>query len=59
MSATMEGDVFADYFSVKVAGHLLPAPIVLVEGRMYTVTEFYLDDLKQLGSVSLCLLACL
>lgn len=55
MSATMESEVFADYFSVKVAGQSLPAPIVMVEGRMFQVTEFYLDDLKYLGPVCLCL----
>ena len=56
MSATMESEVFADYFSVKVARQSLPTPIVMVEGKMFPVTEYYLDDLKHLGPVGPCFL---
>ena len=51
MSATFASEVFAQYFAVRISGRLELAPVVMVEGRSYPVTEFYLDDLKHIGEV--------
>ncbi len=58
MSATIESSSYAQYFATKIAGRLEPAPIVDVEGRSYHVNEFYLDDLRHIGVVSVCPEAC-
>ena len=51
MSATIDSQLFARYFSVPVRGMLEPAPVMTVEGQSYTVSEYYLEDLKPLGEV--------
>ena len=51
MSATIENQRFASYFAENVSGHWEPAPVVSVEGKSFSVTEFYLDDLVHLGRV--------
>lgn len=51
MSATFETDMFAKYFATKISGRLELAPVVAVEGRSFTVTEFYLDDIRDIGEV--------
>ena len=51
MSATLDSELFARYFAVRISGRLELAPIVQVEGRSYRVTEFYLDDIKHIGEV--------
>ena len=53
MSATIDSQLFARYFSVPVRGMLEPAPVMTVEGQSYTVSEYYLEDLKPLGEVGL------
>ena len=52
MSATLKSEAFANYFSVTLHVTKVPAPIVNVEGRAYFVTEFFLDSLKSIGTVS-------
>ena len=52
MSATIDSQLFARYFSVPVRGMLEPAPVMTVEGQSYTVSEYYLGDLHPLGEVS-------
>jgi len=52
MSATMERGLFAKYFARPVAGKPECAPVVKLEGRTFDVTEYYLDDLGDLGRVS-------
>jgi ATP-dependent RNA helicase TDRD9 len=51
MSATIESEMFAGYFSSVVGNRLVPAPVVSVEGKVYPVVEFYSDDMKFLGKV--------
>ena len=51
MSATMDCSLFSNYFAIPVRGQLEGAPVVSVEGRMYDVAEFYLDNLQGLGEV--------
>ncbi len=51
MSATINADLFANYFSIPVMGRMEPAPVVTVTGRMYKVSEFYIEDLAPLGKV--------
>ncbi|XP_077997158.1 ATP-dependent RNA helicase TDRD9-like [Glandiceps talaboti] len=45
MSATIDSDLFSQYFSLPVRGELESAPVVNVEGKAYDVTEFYLEDI--------------
>ena len=52
MSATIEAPMFAQYFSTRVGGIHGLAPLVVVKGRTHNVMEFYLDDIKNLPSVS-------
>lgn len=51
MSATFETGIFAKYFATRISGRLELAPVVKVEGRSFTVTEFYLDDIRDIGEV--------
>ncbi|KAK7104950.1 ATP-dependent RNA helicase TDRD9-like [Littorina saxatilis] len=51
MSATMNSDQFARYFSLPVMDVLEPAPVVNVEGQVFKVSQFFADDLKPLGPV--------
>lgn len=53
MSATLDSDIFANYFALPVRDQLESAPVVTVEGRAYDVSEFYIEDLPpELGEVS-------
>ncbi|KAM9201779.1 ATP-dependent RNA helicase TDRD9 [Dugong dugon] len=45
MSATINCKEFADYFAVPVQNKMNPAYIFEVEGKPYSVEEYYLDDL--------------
>ena len=49
MSATMDTQVFSDYFTQYMAGDLHPCPVLDVEGRMFDVSEYYSDQLEQLA----------
>lgn len=51
MSATFDTTQFANYFALPVRGRLEPAPVYTVEGRCFTVSEYYVEDLRQLGVV--------
>ena len=51
MSATFETGIFAKYFATRISGRLELTPVVKVEGRSFTVTEFYLDDIRDIGEV--------
>lgn len=51
MSATFETDIFALYFAVRISGRMELAPVVAVEGRSFPVTEFYLDDVRDVAEV--------
>ncbi len=54
MSATIDTDLFANYFALPVRDRLEPAPVISVEGRVFKVLEFYADDLSPaLGPVSI------
>ena len=49
MSATFDTELFGKYFSRLIGGKIEKAPVVVVEGRSYDVSEYYLDDLSELG----------
>ena len=51
MSATIEAEYFARYFSVRLSQSIMVPPIIKVEGRPFPVIEFYLDDIRHLGEV--------
>lgn len=53
MSATMNSDEFARYFSLPVMDVLEPAPVVNVEGQVFKVSQFFADDLSPLGPVGI------
>ena len=56
MSATIDSDLFAGYFSRPVGGKSEKAPVYKVQGQIYDVAEFYLEDLAELGAVCTLLL---
>ena len=49
MSATIENKLFADYYGLRLSGRLEPAAIVNVEGKAFSVVDFFLDDLTHIG----------
>ena len=53
MSATLESREYAQYFAIRLPRQPRPvsAPVVSVEGRMWPVMDFYLDNLRTLGEV--------
>ena len=52
MSATLDSDLFANYFAQPIGEVFEPAPVISVEGSIFSVSEYYVEDLKQLGPVS-------
>ena len=52
MSATIDTQLFAHYFPTPIQDKLIPAPVLRIEGRMHTVQEFFVDDLRALGEVT-------
>ncbi|NXE20690.1 TDRD9 helicase, partial [Ardeotis kori] len=48
MSASINCKEFADYFALPVHNGLNPACVFKVEGRLYAIEEYYLDDLKHI-----------
>ncbi len=44
--------MFANYFSYRVEGVPRPATRLFVEGRTHPVLEFFLDDIRHVGTVS-------
>lgn len=54
MSATFDVTKFARYFSTRVQNNLFPAPIIKIpEKRNFEICTYYLDELKNLGNVSI------
>lgn len=49
MSATLDSDMFANYFARPLREVFEPAPVISVEGTVYSVSEYYIEDLSQLG----------
>ncbi|XP_064600454.1 ATP-dependent RNA helicase TDRD9-like isoform X1 [Liolophura sinensis] len=49
MSATLQSDLFAQYFAVPFMNRLEPAPVLTVEGKMFSVSEYYAGQLEKLG----------
>lgn len=53
MSATIDVKRFAEYFSTRMINELMPAPIVKIpERRFFEIYTYYLDEIKNLGMVS-------
>lgn len=50
MSATVDVDMFADYFSTPVGDSMMRANAVFIKGKTFPVFEFWLDSLMNLGS---------
>ncbi|XP_071463585.1 ATP-dependent RNA helicase TDRD9 isoform X4 [Marmota flaviventris] len=48
MSATINCKEFADYFAVPVQNKMNPAYIFEVEGKPYSIEEYYLNDLEHI-----------
>lgn len=48
MSASINCKEFADYFTLPIPNGLNPACVFKVEGKPYTIEEYYLDDLKHI-----------
>ncbi|XP_006839667.1 PREDICTED: putative ATP-dependent RNA helicase TDRD9 [Chrysochloris asiatica] len=48
MSATINCKEFADYFAVPVQNKMKPAHIFEVEGKPYSIEEYYLNDLEHI-----------
>ncbi|XP_049276280.1 ATP-dependent RNA helicase TDRD9, partial [Rhipicephalus sanguineus] len=51
MSATINVDYFAEYFSTALLDQLEPAPIIEIPGKMKEVREYYIDSLRTLGEL--------
>ena len=53
MSATLESEKYARYFAMRLPWqpHPVPACVLSVDGRMWPVMDFYLDNLLEFGSV--------
>nr|XP_022333202.1 putative ATP-dependent RNA helicase TDRD9 [Crassostrea virginica] len=51
MSATFDCDLFAQYFALPVRDRLEPAPVVTVDEAPHSVSEYYVEDIKELGQI--------
>ncbi|XP_029453911.1 ATP-dependent RNA helicase TDRD9 isoform X2 [Rhinatrema bivittatum] len=51
MSATINCEEFANYFAVPILNKVIPAYVFEVEGKPYSVEEYYLDDLKHINHI--------
>lgn len=49
MSATFDVTMFGAYFATSINGRLEPAHIVSMEGKCFPVSEYWVNDLRQLG----------
>lgn len=57
MSATIDVDKFSAYFSTPVENKLLPAPIIdIPKSSPYEVSIYYIDEMENLGNVSIYVL---
>ena len=52
MSATFACDLFSQYFALPVRDRLEPAPVVTVDEAPHSVSEYYVEDIKELGQVN-------
>ncbi|CAI9737997.1 ATP-dependent RNA helicase TDRD9-like [Octopus vulgaris] len=52
MSATLDSEMFANYFALPVRNTLDPAPIITIDGSFFSVSEYYVEDLVPLGTIS-------
>lgn len=58
MSATIDVNKFSAYFSTPVENQLLPAPIIdIPKGSPYDISIYYIDEMENLGNVSIYFLA--
>lgn len=54
MSATIDVNKFSAYFSTPVENQLLPAPIIdIPKSSPYEVSIYYIDEIENLGNVSI------
>lgn len=54
MSATIDVNKFATYFSTPMVDELVSAPVIDVEkGSLFDVSVYYIDEMSTLGSVSI------
>ncbi|KAH7942524.1 hypothetical protein HPB49_024825 [Dermacentor silvarum] len=51
MSATINVEYFAEYFSSSLCERLVSAPIIEISGKMKEVKEYYIDSLRTLGEL--------
>ncbi|KAL6256192.1 hypothetical protein P5V15_012308 [Pogonomyrmex californicus] len=52
MSATIDVDKFAAYFSTPVENRLLPAPVIdIPKSSPFNVSIYYIDEMENLGSI--------
>lgn len=52
MSATIDVNKFAQYFSTPVENKLLPAPVIdMPQRNAFNVSIYYIDEMENLGSV--------
>lgn len=58
MSATIDVDKFAEYFSTPMENKLLPATVIDVPGGSpYNISIYYLDEMEDMGIVSIYFLS--
>lgn len=54
MSATVDVDKFAEYFSTPVENKLVPASVIdISESSPYNISIYYLDEMENVGNVSI------
>lgn len=54
MSATINCREFADYFAVPVQNKMNPAYVFEVEGKPFSIEEYYLNDLEHVHHSRVC-----
>lgn len=54
MSATINCREFADYFAVPVQNKMSPAYVFEVEGKPFSIEEYYLNDLEHVHHSRVC-----
>ncbi|XP_011352602.1 probable ATP-dependent RNA helicase spindle-E isoform X2 [Ooceraea biroi] len=52
MSATIDVDKFAEYFSTPMENKLLPAPVIdIPRSNPYNISIYYIDEMENLGTI--------
>lgn len=54
MSATINCRELADYFAVPVQNKMSPAYVFEVEGKPFSIEEYYLNDLEHVHHSRVC-----